>query len=123
MTDWRAVGYGFLAGIVTSALGIFLPVVGHGIAGLVAGFVAGYLAGGGPFRGAWYGLLAGAIGGVALSLLTGLFALVGLSVFSPVLGVVGGFGIFTVAAIGAVLFAFDSALAGAIGGILGPEND
>lgn len=47
MTDWKAVGYGFVAMLLAEVLAAIVPVLGHGLAGLVGGFVAGYLAGGG----------------------------------------------------------------------------
>ena len=47
MTDWRAVGYGFVVMLIAGLLATFVPVVGHIGAGLLGGFVSGYLAGGG----------------------------------------------------------------------------
>ncbi|WP_199242299.1 DUF5518 domain-containing protein, partial [Halorubrum sp. SD626R] len=47
MTNWRAVGYGFVVMIVAGLLATFAPIVGHVGAGLIGGFVAGYVAGGG----------------------------------------------------------------------------
>ena len=47
MTDWRAVGIGFLVSVVAGIVAFVLPVIGHVGAGLLGGFAAGYVAGGG----------------------------------------------------------------------------
>ncbi|QAU11595.1 hypothetical protein EKH57_01790 [Halorubrum sp. BOL3-1] len=119
MTDWRAVGYGFVVMLIAGVLATGVPVVGHAAAGLVGGFVAGYLTGGGPLSGFWHGLLAGSVSGVVVTLLLAAFGgLVGL-VGSPLGSLLGGAGVLVVGLFLTFLFAIDSALAGAIGGVLG----
>ncbi|WP_129112668.1 DUF5518 domain-containing protein [Halegenticoccus tardaugens] len=118
MTDWRAVGVGFVVLLVAGAIGLSVPLVGQIGAGLLGGFAAGYLAGGGLGRGAWHGLLAGSITGVVL---TGLLALVGSAVglgAGPVGAFLGGAGVLVVGLFVTLLFALDSALAGALGAAL-----
>lgn len=107
MTNWRAVGIGFVVELVLSVFFV--------IAGIIGGFVAGYIAGGGLGNGFWHGLLAGAIGGVIVAIIVGLFG-------SAVLGVMtGGFGILAglgVTVIAVVLF-FVISIPSAIGGLVG----
>lgn len=117
MTNWRAVGLGFLVLLVVALFGAGLPVLGQIGAGLVGGFVAGYVAGGGFVSGAWHGLVAGSITGVVF---TAILALAGGLLSGPLAGIVGG-GILFVGLALTVLFAVDSALAGAIGGALKTE--
>ena len=119
MTDWRAVGYGFVVMLIAGLLASFAPVVGHVGAGLIGGFVAGYVAGGGLLSGAWHGLLAGSVSGVVVTLLLAAFGgLVGLA-GGPVGSLLGGAGVLVVGLFLTFLFAVDSALAGAVGGVLG----
>jgi len=114
MTDWRAVGIGFIVGLVIATVGLALPIIGQ-----IGGFIAGYLAGGGLGSGAWHGLLAGAIGGLIIAVFVFVGAsLLGLTVTEPVNAVVGGAGLTAVVVFLSVLFALDSAIAGAIGGAL-----
>lgn len=89
-TDWRAVGYGFVVMVIAGLLASFAPVIGHIGAGLIGGFVAGYVAGGG---------LVGLVGG-------------------PIGSLLGGAGVSVIGLFPTLLFAIDSALAGAIGGEL-----
>ena len=114
MTDWRAVGWGFLVLLVVAIFGAGIPILGQIGAGLVGGFVAGYVGGGGLARGAWHGLLAGSITGIVF---TALLALGGGLLTGPVGPIVGG-GILVVGLVATLLFAVDSAIAGAIGGLL-----
>ena len=44
MTDWRAVGYGFVVTFLVGLIGLAIPGLGQLTAGLVGGFVAGYVA-------------------------------------------------------------------------------
>jgi len=119
MTDWRAVGYGFVVMVIAGLLATFAPVIGHVGAGLIGGFVAGYVAGGGLLSGTWHGLLAGSVSGVAVTLLlAGFGGLVGLAA-GPLGSLLGGAGTLVVGLFLTLLFAIDSALAGAIGGVLG----
>jgi len=119
MTDWRAVGYGFVVMLIAGLLATFAPVVGHVGAGLIGGFVAGYVAGGGVLSGTWHGLLAGSVSGVVVTLILAAFGgLVGLA-GGPVGSLLGGAGVLVVGLFLTFLFAIDSALAGAIGGVLG----
>lgn len=119
MTDWRAVGYGFVVMFIAGLLATFVPVVGHVGAGLIGGFVAGYVAGGGLLAGFWHGLLAGSVSGVVITLLLAAFGgLVGLA-GGPLGSLIGGAGVFVIGLFLTLLFAVDSALAGAIGGVLG----
>jgi len=119
MTNWRAVGIGFVVLFVAGALATALPVIGHIGAGLLGGFAAGYVAGGGLTNGAWHGLLAGAIGGIAVA---AVFALVvgvlGVAVGGPFGGAVGFGGVLFGGAAIALLLAIDSAIAGAIGALV-----
>jgi hypothetical protein len=117
-TQWRAVAVGFVVVLVVGAVGLTLPVVGQVGAGLVGGFAAGYLAGGGAGNGAWNGLLAGAISGVLLTVAVALVGgLVGLAA-GPLGGLLGGAGVLIVGVVLTLLFAVDSAIAGAVGGWL-----
>lgn len=114
MTDWRAVGWGFLVILVIGIFGAGVPVLGQIGAGLVGGFVAGYVAGGKWTRGAWHGLVAGSITGVVFTLL---LAVGGGLISGPAAPIVGG-GILVVGIFVTLLFAIDSAIAGAIGAAL-----
>ncbi|WP_318568393.1 DUF5518 domain-containing protein [Salinigranum marinum] len=117
MTNWRAVAVGFALLVVIGTAGVSVPVVGQLGAGLVAGFAAGYVAGGGPGRGAWHGLVAGSIAGLVVALGV---AFLGDAVASggPLSALVGGFGALVVVSALTLLFAADSAVAGAVGGWL-----
>ena len=116
MTDWRAVAVGFVVLLVVGAVGLQLPLVGQIGAGLIGGFAAGDLAGGGLGNGAWHGLLAGSITGIVLTLVLALLGgAVGLG-FGPLGALVGGAGILALGVVLTVLFAVDSAVAGAVGG-------
>jgi len=121
MTNWYAVAIGFVVELVVGAVGALLPGVGQLAAGLLGGFVAGYVAGGGWTRGAWHGLLAGSLGGVALAVLLGAavsaVGAVGLGPLGPVLG--GS--VFLLALFVAVVMGIESALAGALGGWIATE--
>jgi hypothetical protein len=124
MTNWAAVLWGFLVGIVVGLLAFAIPIVGHVGAGLIAGGVAGYLAGGGLASGAWHGLLAGALDGIALVLLIApLGALIGGIGAGPLGGLVGGLGVFVLGLVVAFVFAVDSAIGGAVGAIFSPADD
>ena len=116
MTDWRAVGVGFVVLLVVGAIGLQLPLIGQIGAGLIGGFAAGYLAGGGLGSGAWHGLLAGSITGIVLTLFLALLGgVLGLGA-GPLGGFLGGAGVLLVGVFVTLLFAIDSALAGAVGG-------
>ena len=119
MTNWRAVAVGVVLLVVIGAAGLSVPVVGQIGAGLVGGFAAGYLAGGGPGRGAWHGLVAGSLAGLGLAVVVGLVGgLVGGAAAGPLGLLVGGFGAFVTVTALTLLFAVDSAVAGAVGGWL-----
>ncbi|SFS13162.1 hypothetical protein SAMN05216559_4212 [Halomicrobium zhouii] len=123
MTNWRAVLWGFVAGIVFGLLAFAIPVIGHVGAGLVAGGVAGYLAGGGLASGAWHGLLAGALDGIVLALLVSpVAALLGGLGGGPVGSLVGGLGVVVIGVLVAAVFAIDSAIGGAIGVLFSDER-
>jgi hypothetical protein len=121
MTNWRAVGYGFVVTFLVGVIGLAIPGLGQLTAGLIGGFVAGYLAAGGLLRGFWHGLLAGSIGGLVVGLLLwAAIAIVGLA-GGPVgaaAGALTGFGVFAIAALIAMVMALESAVAGAIGAVL-----
>ncbi|WP_135533810.1 DUF5518 domain-containing protein [Halostella pelagica] len=120
--NWRAVITGFLVEIVAGLFALAAPGVGHAAAGLVGGFIAGYMAGGGLLSGAWHGLLAGSLGGIVLAITFGFGAtVVGTIGLGPLGPFVGG-AVFFVALAIAVLMALDSALAGAVGGVLGDSG-
>ncbi|MUV56347.1 hypothetical protein SAMN04487947_3000 [Halogeometricum rufum] len=114
-TDWRAVAVGFVVILVVGAVGLSLPLLGQIGAGLVGGFAAGYLAGGTLGDGAWNGLLAGSISGVVLTLVLALLGSVLGLAGGPLGAFLGGAGVFLVGLVVTVLFAVDSAIAGAIG--------
>jgi hypothetical protein len=118
MTNWRAVGIGFVIEIVIGIFAFALPGIGHAAAGLIGGFVAGWIAGGGLGNGAWHGLLAGSIGGIVIAVLVALGATLLGTLGTGPFGVFIGMGTFAVALGVAVILALDSAIAGAIGGLL-----
>lgn len=119
MTNWRAVAVGFALLVVIGTAGVSVPVVGQLGAGAVAGFAAGYVAGGGPGRGAWHGLVAGSLAGLVVALgVAFLGDAVGVGSGGPLSALVGGFGAFVVVSALTLLFAADSAVAGAVGGWL-----
>jgi hypothetical protein len=116
MVNWRAVLVGFGVELVLGVFAFALPGIGHAAAGLVGGFVAGWMAGGGVWNGALHGLLAGALGGVVVVSLLVFASVVASIAFVPA-GLLG----FGVAALSLVVFfalAIDSAIAGAIAGLL-----
>ncbi len=125
MTNWRAVVIGFLVTTILGVIGFALPGVGQLAAGLIGGFVAGYLAGGGLGRGFWHGLLAGALGGIVFGLLIALLVAIAGWAGGPAGGLFGGIagiGIFGVAVLVSFVLALESAIAGAIGGVLNPKR-
>jgi len=116
MVNWRAVLVGFGVELVLGVFAFALPGIGHAAAGLVGGFVAGWMAAGGVWRGALHGLLAGALGGFVVVGFLVLASVVAGLAFAPA----GALGL-GVAALSLVVFlalAVDSAVAGAIGGLL-----
>jgi hypothetical protein len=123
MTNWRAVVIGFLVITVLGIVGLTLPGLGQLAAGLIGGFVAGYLAGGGLGRGFWHGLLAGALGGIVggllIAIVVGIAGWAGGPIGGAITGV-AGLGIFTLAVVISFIMALESAVAGAIGGLLNP---
>ena len=124
MTNWRAVGVGFVVLVVVGTAGVSVPVVGQIGAGLLGGFAAGYLAGESPGRGAWHGLIAGSLAGFVVALVVAFFGgLLGGVAAGPLGALVGGFGVFIVVSALTLLFAADSALAGAVGGWLATRAD
>ncbi|MFC4439607.1 MULTISPECIES: DUF5518 domain-containing protein [Natrialbaceae] len=123
MTNWRAVIIGFLVATVLGIVGLALPGIGQLAAGLIGGFVAGYIAGGGLGSGFWHGLLAGALGGIVggllLALVVGVAGWAGGPIGGAITGI-AGLGIFAIAVIVSFIMALESAVAGAIGGVLNP---
>ncbi len=117
MTDWRAVGIGFLVSIIAGLLAFLLPVIGHIGAGLIGGFAAGYVAGGNVWNGLWHGLLAGAIGGVVALLFGGLVTVVG-GVGAGPIGGLAGLSVLVLGLLIAFVLALDSAIGGAVGSLL-----
>ena len=121
MTNWYAVGVGFIVSLVIGTVGVVVPGLGQLTAGLVGGFVAGYLAAGGVGRGAWHGLLAGSIGGIVLAIVLGLLVgAVGSLGLGPLGPIVGG-SIFVLGVLFALVLGVESALAGAVGGWIAEE--
>jgi hypothetical protein len=120
MVRWIAVIIGFMVGVLVGVVGLALPVIGQIGAGLIGGFVAGWLAAGGLVSGTWHGLLAGAFGGVLLAafivIITSVLGVSG--VIDPVSGLIGGGGTAVAVLFLAALLAIDSAIGGAIGGVL-----
>ena len=121
MVNWRAVLTGFVVEFVLGVFAFALPGVGHAAAGLIGGFVAGWMAGGGLWRGAWHGFLAGALGGILVAVIALLFGLVLTATGIEIAGFLG-LGIGLLALVFFALLAIDSAIAGAIGGLLSDEN-
>ncbi len=117
MTNWRAVGIGFLVEIVVGVFAFALPGIGHAAAGLLGGFVAGWIAGGGIGSGAWHGLLAGSIGGIVIAILVAIGATLLGTIGAGPLGIFIGMGTFAVAVGAAVILAIDSAIGGAVAGL------
>ena len=125
MTNWRAVIVGFLVATVLGLFGLALPGLGQLAAGLIGGFVAGYMAGGGLGSGFWHGLLAGALGGIVGGLLIALAVGVAGWAGGPIGGAitgVAGLGIFAIAVLVSFIMALESAIAGALGGMLNPTR-
>lgn len=116
MVNWRAVLTGFVVEVVLGVFAFALPGVGHAAAGMIGGFVAGWMAGGGLWSGLVHGGLAGALGG----LLVVAFLVVASAVLSVAFVPAGilGFGVAVLAFVVFVLLAVDSAVAGAVGGLL-----
>ena len=118
MTNWRAVGIGFVVQVVVGLFAFAIPGVGHVAAGLIGGFAAGYVAGGGLFSGGWHGLLAGAIGGILIGVLLAIvITILGTIGLGPLGPFVGG-ATFVIALTVAFIQAIDSA----IGGLFGPSG-
>jgi len=117
MTNWRAVGIGFVVMVIAGVLATGAPIVGHIGAGIIGGLAAGYVAGGSLTSGAWHGLLAGSMAGVVLTII---FAIV-VGVFGlfagPLGGALGFGGVLVGGLVVTFIFAVDSALAGALGAV------
>jgi len=117
MTNWNAVGVGFVVMVIAGALASGAPIIGHIGAGIIGGLAAGYLAGGGLMSGAWHGLLAGSIAGIALTVIFALvFGVIGLA-GGPLGGALGFGGVLVAGLVVTFILAVDSALAGAIGAV------
>ncbi|ELZ27424.1 hypothetical protein C475_05880 [Halosimplex carlsbadense 2-9-1] len=125
VTNWRAVGIGFLTIIVLGIVGAFvgpLAVFGTALGAVVGGFLAGYVAHTGTVDGAWNGFLAGTIGAIAV--IAALTAL-GLAVSVVELSLGGVFATVSVALAALVLVALGAipaTLGGAIGGMMNREE-
>lgn len=121
MTNWRAVGIGFLVQVVLGLVGFALPGIGHAAAGLLGGFAAGYVAAEGMGSGAWHGLLAGAIGGILLGILVAVgITIIGTLSAGPLGPILGG-ATFVAAVVIALILAIDSAIGGLVGGLIARE--
>ena len=120
MVNWRAVGWGFVTFLVVAILGAGFPVVGQLGAGVVGGLVAGYLAGGSLLNGAIHGTIAGSINGVAFTVLFALFGgVIGFAAAgNPLGGVLAGTGVLVLGLLLTLVFAVESALAGAVGALV-----
>jgi hypothetical protein len=116
MVNWRAVLAGFVVEVVLGVFAFALPGIGHAAAGIVGGFIAGWMAGGGLWNGAIHGLLAGALGGILIVLLIVIASLVATVAFVP--AGIFGFGAAVLAFVVFAVLAIDSAIAGAVGGLL-----
>lgn len=126
MTRWQAVGSGLLVAVGIEIVGQLFTLVGTVfgigvlvsvyyivpwvyIAGLVGGFVAGYRSASGLKSGCWHGLLAGASGGLGMSIV--------INVVDLVIGKNDSFGLVIGATMYLVfLIAILSLIAGGIGG-------
>jgi len=116
MVNWRAVLVGFGVELVLGVFAFALPGIGHAAAGLVGGFVAGWMAAGGVWSGALHGLLAGALGGIVVVTLLVLGSVIAGLAFAPA-GLLG-FGVAVLALVVFLALAVDSAVAGAVAGLL-----
>jgi hypothetical protein len=115
MTNWRAVGIGFLIELVLSIVLVVVPGLGQLAAALIGGFAAGYVAGGGLTSGFWHGLLAGALGGILVAVIIGLFGSAVLGLGGGGAGVAFGLGVTLFAIAVFFLISIPSAVAGIVG--------
>lgn len=115
MVNWRAVLVGFAVELVLGSVGILLPGIGQLGAAVIGGFVAGIIAKGSIGNGAWHGLLAGAIGGVAVVVVLGILATTALSIGGGPGGAAFGLGLTTFLVVVWFLMSLPSAVGGALG--------
>lgn len=115
MVNWRAVLVGFLVELVLGSIGAVVPGIGQVAAAVIGGFVAGIIAKGSIGNGAWHGLLAGAIGGVAIVLVIGVLGTALLGIGGGPGGAVFGLGLTTFLVVVWFLVSLPSAVGGAIG--------
>ena len=97
------------------------PGIGQLLAGLVGGFVAGYIGSTTIRSGLWHGLLAGSLGGFLLAIPVGiLFAVasVGIDLTSQFGGLMVGVGTMVLVLLIATILGANSAIGGAIGGLV-----
>jgi hypothetical protein len=136
MTRWRAVGSGVLVGLgidtVVNILFFGGTLLGIGefyflfhyasgvwsiVAGLAGGVVAGYLSASGVKSGGWHGLLAGAIGGLGIAIITIVITVVlarpSVGDLRTVIYFIGVYGLFT--ALYSLFTVIPSVIAGGIG--------
>lgn len=120
MTNWRAVGIGFVVELCLAVIGLLVPGVGQLVAGLVGGFVAGYIGSTTIQSGLWHGLLAGSLGGFLLAVPIGVLvavATVGFDLTNQFGGLVVGIGTVTLVLLVATILGANSAIGGAVGGL------
>lgn len=115
MVNWRAVLIGFLVELILGTIGALVPGIGQIAAAVIGGFVAGIIAKGSIGNGAWHGLLAGAIGGVAIVLVLGVLATTLLGLGGGPGGVAFGLGLTSFLVVVWFLVSLPSAVGGAIG--------
>jgi hypothetical protein len=121
MTNWRAVGVGFIIELSLGVVGLLVPGVGQLVAGLVGGFVAGYIGSMMIRSGLWHGLLAGSLGGFLLAIPVGLLvavASIGIDLTNQFGGLIAGVGTAVVVVLVATILGANSAIGGAIGGFV-----
>lgn len=121
MTNWRAVGIGFLIELFLGIVGLLVPGIGQLVAGLIGGFVAGYLGSTTVRGGLWHGLLAGSLGGFFIAIPVGILVAVAsieIGLTTQFWSLIAGVGVTMVTLLVAVVLGVNSAVGGAIGGLI-----
>ncbi len=124
MTNWRAVGIGFLIELFLGIVGLLVPGIGQLVAGLIGGFVAGYLGSTTVRGGLWHGLLAGSLGGFFIAIPVGIVVAVAsieIGLTTQFWSLIAGVGVTMVTLLVAVVLGANSAIGGAIGGLVKKE--
>ena len=115
MVNWRAVLVGFLVELVLGTFGMLVPGIGQLAAAVLGGFVAGIMAKGSIGNGALHGLLAGAIGGLAVIIVIGALGTTLFGLGGGPGGFALGLGLTGFLAVVWVIISVPSAVGGALG--------